>query len=99
MPIIDAMSSAQIQMIRHLLQEMEAEGVFDLSQARQRLQREEEIRRRELRLLSPRRNSAATSRSVVEPCPSCGKPLSYVLADGELVAACRVCRWSAIVEG
>jgi len=34
----------------------------------------------------------------VQPCPSCGAPLSYIKADEVLVSVCKKCRWSAIVE-
>lgn len=99
MAIINAMSLAQLQTTKHLLQEMEADGLRSLDQVRARLaaaidQQHSEIVRSKRGIRSKR-----DRRQPIEKCPECGKPTIITFADGVAVRACRSCRWSALVEG
>jgi hypothetical protein len=99
MPILDAISTAQMQILRHLLQELEAEGVPSLTAARLRLDTEEKRRRRDMRIIGAGRGSRLRPTHQPRPCPECGKPLTLANVEDALISVCRACRWSAIVEG
>lgn len=95
MPVINSMSLAQLQTTKHFLQEMEADGIRTLSEARAVVAAEE------ARQHAGRRRQ---KRDVVRPeekqslCPECGHATGLTVADGLLIRTCRKCRWSAPIE-
>lgn len=98
MQVSDALTLSQLQTLRQILQQMEADGVRSLPDAR-RLINAAEQRRHAERISMGRKGTAKHKKAMVGQCPGCGGDLSLILVDGAAIKGCKKCRWSALVEG
>jgi hypothetical protein len=106
MSILSAVGPGQLQTIQHILQELEAEGVNTLTEARSRIFSEIKNQlagRKRTGFLQQRRPQSVEK--FIRICPHCrpARPMITIVADDDqgksLVMQCQKCRYSIIVEG
>ena len=93
MSILKSVSFSTLQTFNHLLTEMEREGVYNLAEARLKVSRETEDRYRMRRSIHTEKPKFTKTL-----CPHCGEQMTVSAVDGEVIAACRNCRYSFLVE-
>lgn len=94
MSILKSVSFSTLQTFNHLLTELEREGLFNLAEARVLVAKETALHTQSRRRQLTKKQEPPHP----QPCPVCGQLMTIVTADGEVIAACRNCRYSFLVE-